>query len=97
MSFFQTRFDTGCTVEVEHGFDSLHAHVELDGNVAIFPGDKILVHGRTIRVPYGERIVEQRRATITRAGALGRLWTRMISPLDITELYEIGFSAGRAL
>jgi hypothetical protein len=97
MSFLRTRFDTPCTVEVEHSFDSLHAHVELAGDVVINPGDKVLVHGRTIRVPYGERIVEQRMATVTRASLPERLWTRMTSNLEITELYEIGFSAGRAL
>ena len=51
-------FDTPCTVEVEHGFNHLHAHVELDGDVEIYPGDKVRVHGTSIRLPYGERIVE---------------------------------------
>jgi hypothetical protein len=95
MSLFRTRFDTPCTIEVEHGFDNLHAHVELSGDVAIQPGDRILVHGRAIRVPFGERLVEQRMATVTRANIVERAWSRLTSHFEITELYEIGFSAGR--
>ena len=90
-------FDTPCTVEVEHGFDHLHAHVELDGNVEIYPGDKVRVHGASIRLPYGERLVEHRMATVTRATLLGRLWTRLKARFEITKLYEISFSNGRAL
>jgi hypothetical protein len=97
VSLFRTRFDTPCTIEVEHGFDNLHAHVALAGNVAINPGDRILVHGETIRVPFGERIVEERMATVTRASLPERLWTRFAGHFEMTELYEIGFSAGRAL
>ena len=44
-------FDTPCTIEVEHGFDHLHAHVELDGDIPIYPGDKVRVHGASIRLP----------------------------------------------
>jgi hypothetical protein len=90
-------FDTPCTVEVEHGFDHLHAHVELDGDVEIYPGDKVRVHGASIRLPYGERLVEHRIATVTRATPLGRFWTRLKARFEITELYEISFSNGRAL
>jgi hypothetical protein len=90
-------FDTPCTVEVEHGFDHLHAYVELDGDVEIYPGDKVRVHGASIRLPYGERLVEHRMATVTRATPLGRLWTRVKARFEITELYEISFSNGRAL
>lgn len=90
-------FDTPCTVEVEHGFDHLHAHVELDGDVEIFPGDKVLVHGTSIRLPYGERLVEHRMATVTRATPLERFLTRLKARFEITELYEISFSNGRAL
>ena len=85
-------FDTPCTVEVEHGFDHLHAHVELDGAVQIFPGDKVRVHGASIRLPYGERLVEHRMATVTRATPLGRFWMRLKARFEITELYEISFS-----
>jgi hypothetical protein len=90
-------FDTPCTIEVEHGFDHLHAHVELDGDIAIYPGDKVRVHGASIRLPYGEKLVEHRMATVTRATPLGRLWTRVKSQFEITELYEISFSNAKKL
>ncbi|MFM9852905.1 MAG: hypothetical protein ACKVOJ_08895 [Sphingomonadaceae bacterium] len=96
MNLFRTRFDTPCTVAVEHGFDNLYAHVELDGDVAINPGDRVLVHGRTIRVPYGERIVENRMATVTRANLFDQMWAFIKGQFLITELYEIGFSVGSA-
>ncbi len=91
------RFDTGCTVEVEHGFDNLHAHVELDGDVAIMPGDKVRVHGASIQLPYGRRIVERRTATVIRANAFDRALTRIRARFAITELYEISFSNARPL
>jgi hypothetical protein len=94
MIFGRTRFDTPCTVEVEHSFDHLHAHVVLDGGIAIGPGDKVLVHGAAIRVPFGEAIRERRVATVTRANALERWWNRVRGDFDLTEMYEIGFSAG---
>ena len=90
-------FDTPCTVEVEHGFDHLHAHVELDGDVEIYPGDKVRVHGASIRLPYGERLVEHRMATVTRATPLGRFWTKLKARFEITELYEISFSNAKTL
>jgi hypothetical protein len=90
-------FDIGCTIEVEHGFDHLHAHVELDGDIAIHPGDKVRVHGSAIALPYGERIVERRTATVTRANALERSWVRLKARFALTELYELSFSNGRPL
>jgi hypothetical protein len=96
MNLFRARFDTPCTVEVEHGFDNLYAHVALDGDIAIYPGDKVLVHGRAIRVPYGERIVENRMATVTRANVFDQLVAKVKGMFLITELYEIGFSVGSA-
>jgi len=97
MRFFATRFDTPCTIEVEHGFDHLHAHVELDGDVAIEAGDSVRVHGNAIQLPYGRRIVEHRTATVTRASSFGRAWTKLKARFELTELYEISFSNGKAL
>ena len=97
MSLFAHQFDTPCTIEVEHGFDHLHAHVELDGDVPIYPGDRVRVHGAAIQLPYGRRIVEHRTATVTRASALGRAWTKLKAQFEITELYEISFSNGKRL
>lgn len=88
-------FTTGCTIEVEHTPEHLHAHVALDGDLAIAPGDKVRVHGAAIRVPFGERLVERRTATVTRATLLGRAWTRARARFELTELYELSFSPGR--
>lgn len=94
MIFSRTRFDTGCTIEVEHTNEHLHAHVELDGDVAIYPGDEVKVHGAPIRVCFGERIVERRTATVARATAIERAWTKLKGDFDFTEMYEINFSSG---
>ena len=79
---------------MEHSGEHFHAHVELAGEVAIAPGDKVRVHGAPIRVPFGGRLSEARTATVTRATALGRAWTRLRARLELTELYELSFSAG---
>lgn len=88
-------FDTPCRIEVEQTEEFLHAHVELAGDVAIRPGDRVRVHGAPIRVRFGERLVEDRIATVTRAGAIERAWVRLASWFEITELYEVSFSSGR--
>jgi hypothetical protein len=41
---------------------------------------------------YGEVVVEDRTATITRANAIERLWTRMTGDLGFMELCEFSFS-----
>lgn len=89
----RTRFDIACTVEVEQSDAHFHAHVELDGDVAIAPGDRVRVHGAPIRVPFGGRLRERRIATVTRASWLERAWVRFRSRFEITELYEISWSA----
>ncbi len=96
MMFHGARFDTPCRIEIEHTNEHLHAHVELDGDVSIAPGDKVRVHGAAVRVPFGGRLVERRMATITRATALGRAWTRLRARFELTELYELSFTAGSA-
>jgi hypothetical protein len=88
------RFDVPCTVEVEHSADNLHAHVELDG-VEVEPGDTVTVHDAPTHVPFGERLVCRRIATVERAGPLQRAWTRLASRLELTELYEVSFSHRR--
>jgi hypothetical protein len=95
MIFRRTRFDTPCRIEVEHTNEHLHAHVELAGDRLIEPGDKVLVQGPAVRVPFGARLIEQRMATVTKATALGRAWTRLRARFELTELYELSFSAGR--
>ena len=53
--------------------------------------------GDPIRVPYGEKLVLRRQATVTRAGALERAFTRLLARLELTELYEVSFSSGSKL
>jgi hypothetical protein len=81
-----------CTVEVSHKFDSLHAHVRFDNGAVINPGDEVLVEGPPVMAPYGEVVIEQRTARITRASKLEQLWTRMTGDFEFMELCEFSFS-----
>ena len=93
MTLFERRRDEApCTVEVSHTFDSLHAHVRFDDGSVVHPGDEVLVHGAPIMAPYGEVVIEKRMATITRATALERAWTRLTGDLEFMELCEFSFS-----
>jgi hypothetical protein len=85
---------TPCTVEVEHSETSLHAHLRLDGEIALRPGDRVRVHGPPIRVSFGERLVLRREATVERAGWLEQAWTRLAAHFELSELYEVSFTAG---
>jgi hypothetical protein len=87
--------DLPCTVDLEQTTESLHAYVEIDG-IEIHPGDQIVVHGAPTQVAFGERIVCDRYATIVRAGPLGSVLARLKGYLELTELYEVSFSNGRA-
>lgn len=88
------RFDVPCRIAVEQSEEHFHAHVELDGDVPIQPGDRVKVHGAPICVPFGKSAVFERTATVTRAGPLLRGWTRLAAYLDLRELYEVSFSPG---
>lgn len=81
-----------CTVEVSHKFESLHAHVKFNNGAVVFPGDEVLVHGAPVLAPYGQIVIENRTATITRASLLERAWTRLTGDLDVMELCEFSFS-----
>lgn len=96
MGVFTTDEAIACTIEIEHSNESLEAHVALDGNPAIGPGDRVRVHGDAIRVSFGERIIVRRAATWTRAGILLRAWTRVAGHFGMAELYEVSFT-GRGL
>lgn len=87
------RVDVPCTVDVAQTVESLHAHVDLHG-IEVGPGDAVLVHDAPTDVGYGERVVLDRKATVTRAGALRAWWTRMTSRFELTLLYEVSFSPG---
>ncbi|MFW5680937.1 MAG: hypothetical protein ACOC3D_11775 [Pseudomonadota bacterium] len=95
--FTKRRFEVPCTVEVEHTHDSLHAHVELDGDVAVHPGDEVTVQGPEVEVPFGERIVVRRRATVVRASLLERRWTELTGDLEFMELLEFSFTSAKRL
>lgn len=88
-------FETPCTITVEQSSEHFHAHVELDGAIAMEPGDKVRVHGAPIQIPFGSRQVFERRATVTRASPLMRSLTRIAAYFDLSELYEVSFNAGR--
>lgn len=90
--FPRKREETPCVVEVSHRFESLHAHVKFENGAVVHPGDEVLVHGSPIMAAYGEVIVEERMATITRANMLERLWTRMTGDFEFMELCEFAFS-----
>lgn len=91
----RTPFETSCRVEVEHTDEFLGAHVELADGVDVHPGDQVRVHGDAIRVPFGERRIFERTATVERAGALERWWTKLAGHFEMTELYEVSFSDRR--
>jgi uncharacterized Zn finger protein len=98
MPIFEKRKEqVPCTVEVSHRFESLHAHVRFDNGAIVHPGDEVLVHGAPVVAAYGEVVVEQRVATITRANALERAWTRLTGDFDFMELCEFSFSEELAL
>ncbi len=88
-------FETPCRISVEQSSDHFHAHVELEGNLAIEPGDKVRVHGDPIQIPFGHSAVYERAATVTRAGPFDRAITRLAAYFDLKELYEVSFNPGR--
>lgn len=91
----RTRFDVPCTVEVSHRFESLGAHVALDGDLAMRPGDQVRVHGSEISVPYGEVVTERRTATVIRAPWWERLWLKAIGDIECRELIDVSFTDRR--
>ncbi|GHC90400.1 hypothetical protein [Novosphingobium pokkalii] len=87
-------FTVPCRIAIEQSAAHFHAHVELDGDLAVEPGDRVRVHGDPVRVPFGESAVFERTATVVRAGPLLRAWTRAVAYLGLTELYEVSFTSG---
>ncbi len=81
-----------CEIEVSHTYESLNAHVKLEGGVTIEPGDEVLVHGAPVEVPYGQVQIFKRQATIQRASWAERLWTRATGDIEFMELCEFSFS-----
>jgi uncharacterized Zn finger protein len=81
-----------CTVEISHRFESLHAHVRFNNGAVIYPGDEVKVNGPEIMAPFGEIVTADRDATIIRASAVERLWTRLTGDFEVMELCEFSFS-----
>jgi hypothetical protein len=88
-------FEVPCTVEIEQTSETFHAHVILDGDIEIRPGDEVTVHDAPTDIEFGDRIVVRRTATVVRAGLLDRLRARLQGYLILSELYEVSFSDGR--
>lgn len=94
---FGKSYETECTVDIENTFESLRAHVVLDDDPDLQPGDTVLVHGSSVNVPYGEKMVLRRGATVTLANPIARAWARFKSEFECFELFEVSFSDGRKL
>jgi hypothetical protein len=90
-------FEALCTVEIERSPETLHAHVVLDKDVEIRPGDEVLVHDAPSKPALNEKIVVRRMATITRAGLPERIWTRVAGNFELFELYDVSFTERRRL
>ncbi len=84
------RFSVPCFVDIEQTAESLHAHAIPEG-VDIRPGDSVLVCGAPSRIGYGQRLIIECSATVTRAGIFGRFWTHLTAPFELVELFEVGF------
>lgn len=79
-----------CSIDMEQTRDTLHAHVSLDG-LEVDCGDEVLIHAAPSHLEFGERLLATSHATVVRASALERMRVRMMSYLQLTELYECGF------
>lgn len=88
----RTRETAPCEITISHRFEELSAHCKfLDGSV-VGPGDTVEVDGPELMAPYGEVVSATRTATITRASAVERLWTRWTGDFEFMELCEFSFS-----
>ena len=90
-------FESPCTVEIERSAETLEAHVVIDGDYDLRPGDEVLVRDPPTNTPFGERITVRRMATITRAGLPERIWTRLAGNFELGELYDVSFTERRQL
>ncbi len=81
-----------CTVEIEQTSEFLGAHVSLEG-IEVEVGDTVQVHDAPGLVPFGERQIFHRTATVTRASWLDQWLTKLSAYKELTELYEVGFDA----
>ena len=84
------QIEVPCFVDIEQTPESLHAHAIPEG-IDIQPGDAVMVHGAPSRIAYGQRVKLECSATVTRANIFVRFWTRLMAPLELVELFEVGF------
>jgi hypothetical protein len=77
-------------VDLENTPDSFHAYAVPDG-IDIRPGDVVQVHGVPSEIGFGEHVVMDCAATVSRAGMLLRAWTSLTALFLLTDLYEVGF------
>jgi hypothetical protein len=90
-------FESPCTVEIESSAETLEAHVVIESDYDLRPGDEVLVRDPPVEPPFGERIIVRCMATITRAGLPERLWTRIAGNFELSELYDVSFTERRRL
>ena len=81
-----------CTIEIEQTPESLHAHVTLESDIEIRPGDEVTVLDAPTEVPFGERATFRRTASVVRASTIERIWTKLTGNLEFYELYDVSFT-----
>lgn len=83
-----------CRIDIEQTSEFLHAHVEIEG-VDVGPGDRVTVLDAPGLVPFGEQREFVRAVKVVKANWFGRAMAHVEGYLELTELYEVGFSEGR--
>ena len=83
-----------CNIEIANTAEALHAHVFLHG-LEVEAGDAVLVHDAPTNVAFGEALTCDRKATVSRASWLDKLWVRLSCRFELTTLYEVSFSPDR--
>lgn len=86
-----------CRIAVERTNEHFFAHQVYYNNPAFEPGDSVITHGEEIHVQNGSKFLVKRRASVKKANWFQRQWTKFISILEITELYEVSFTGRRKL
>jgi hypothetical protein len=85
-----------CIIDIEQTGRSFHAHA-IPVGVDLRPGDMVQLHEAPSSVAFGESVSGTYQATVLRANAITRFWTRATSLFSLTDLYEVGFDAKEAL
>ena len=93
--FWRQTLDVGCQIEIDHSADNLGAHLTLDGDPEIGPGDRVRVYGAPIDVQFGDHFTVRRRAIVERATLLGQLWAKLTGHFEMAELYDLSFTSDR--